>query len=275
MQTKKIGLIGAAAVFASLSLFGGPSVNADWSAPPDDGLADTSSSVPTNLWCAWYVNGMTADVALYPIAGLTKSQIENIVATPIVDADLTEYDGSTLLLTGYALDSEVLVSGYAEGGTPYVSDRKTALNVPIPSDLYDCSWYNAEQGFESNVSVVSAEQQGNQTFVATVNGAADTGMDFGLTDAADDGIAITYSQDPDSNCDADFLLESGATIGDGVTSAKVLSVLYSASLDTTLTCQWDTEFKITMPAGKTPAAPGDDYSFTGPTLKTTVTLKTS
>lgn len=272
MQAKKIGLIGAAAVFASLSLFGGPSVNADWSAPPADGLADTTSSVPTNLWCAWYVTGMPLDVALYPIVGLTKSQIENILTTPILDADLTEYDGSSLLLTGYALDSEALVSGYTVGGTPYVSDRKTAENVSIPSDLYDCSWYNAEQGFESNVSVVSAEDLGNQTFVAKHGSVTDTGMDFGLTAASGDGIAITYSQDPDSNCDVDFVLESGAIIEDGSSTAKVLSVPSASGLDTTLTCQWDTKFQITMPLGLTPADPGADYTFTGPTIKTTVTL---
>jgi hypothetical protein len=200
MQTKKIGLIGAAAVFASLSLFGELSVNADWSAPPDDGLADTSSSVPTNLWCAWYVNGMTADVVLYPVAGLEKGDV-------VVDEDLSEYDGSSLDLTGYALNSEALVAGYL-GDAPEVSDRKTdnVLNSPDP---YDCSWYNAEQGFVSTVSVGT----GNQNFVATYGaGVADTGMDFGLSPASGDGITITYSQDPGTNCDGDFVLATGANI---------------------------------------------------------------
>jgi hypothetical protein len=270
MQTKKIGLIGAAAVFASLSLFGGPSVNADWSDAPADGLADTSSSVPTNLWCAWYVNGMTADVLLYPIEGLTKSQIENIADTPIVDADLTEYDGSSLDLTGYALNSEALVAGYL-GDAPEVSDRKTdnVLNSPDP---YDCSWYNAEQGFVSTVSVGT----GNQNFVATYGaGVADTGMDFGLSPASGDGITITYSQDPGTNCDGDFVLATGANIEDELATAEVLSVIYSSGLGTTLTCQWDTKFEVTMPSLLTPADPGADYTFTGPTLKTTVTLDPS
>jgi hypothetical protein len=268
MQAKKNGLIGAAAVFASLSLFGGLSVNAEadvppWSDAPENGLAETSSSVPTNLWCTWYVNGMDANVNLYPIDGLLKTDV-------IAEKVLTEYDGDALLLTGYALESEALVAGYL-GDAPEVSDRKTdnVLNSPDP---YDCSWYNAEQGFESNVSVVSADDEGNQTFVATVNGEPDTGMDFGLTSALGDGITITYSQEPGSNCDGAFLLEDGATIESGSSTAKVLSVVYSATLGTTLTCQWDTMFQITMPAGKTPASPGDDYSFTGPTIKTTVTL---
>ena len=270
MQTKKIGLIGAAAVFASLSLFGGPSVNADWTAPPDDANSDTSSSVPTNLWCAWYVNGMSADVTLYPIDGLTKSQIENISTTPIVDADLTEYDGSSLALTGYALNTEALVAGYL-GDAPLVSDRKTdnVLNTPDP---YDCSWYNAEQGFVSAVSVGT----GNPNFVATYGGVTDPGMDFGLTaEATGDGITITYSQDPDTNCDSDFILAPGATIEDETDTAEVLSVTYSSGLGTTLTCQWDTKFEVTMPAALTPADPGASYLFTGPTLKTTVTLDPS
>ena len=270
MQTKKIGLIGAAAVFASLSLFGGPSVNADWTAPPEDANSDTSSSVPTNLWCAWYVNGMSADVTLYPIEGLTKSQIENISTTPIVDADLTEYDGSSLDLTGYALNSEALVAGYL-GDTPEVSDRKTdnVLNSPDP---YDCSWYNAEQGFVSTVSVGT----GNQNFVATYGaGEADTGMDFGLSPASGDGITITYSQDPGTNCDEDFVLATGANIEDELATAEVLSVTYSSGLGTTLTCQWDTKFEVTMPSLLTPADPGAEYLFTGPTLKTTVTLSPS
>ena len=272
-ELKKIALIGAAGFFASLSLFGGIGASADWSDPPAEGTAETSSEVPTNLWCAWYVNGMDADVSLYPIAGLAKSQIEDILETPITDADLTEYDGSELVLTGYSLGTEALVAGYVASATPLVSDRKDELGVATSPDPYDCSWYNSEQGFTSTVSVDT--DAGNPNFVATYGATptADTGMNFGLTSVAGDGIAITFVQDPDINCDSDFTLANGAIIEDlVVTNLEVASVLYSAGLSTSLTCMWDTKFVVTMPSLLTPAAPGQKYSFTGPTLKTTVTL---
>jgi hypothetical protein len=71
-----------------------------------------------------------------------------------------------------------------------------------------------------------------------------------------------------------FALALSATIEDAdpLTTIEVASVLYSAELLTDLTCMWDTKFVVTMPSLLTPAAPGEKYSFTGPTLKTTVTL---
>jgi hypothetical protein len=278
-ELKKIGLIGAAGFFASLSLFGGIGASAevtpvDWSTPPADGEALTSSEVPTNLWCAWYVTGMDADVSLYPISGLEKSQIEDILSTPITDADLTEYDGSALELTGYSLGTEALVAGYVASDIPSISDRKDEFGDATSPDPYDCSWYNSEQGFTSTVSVDNAAGT-NPNFVAFYGATptADPGMDFGLT-GSDDGIAITFIQDPLENCDDGFALALSATIEDAdpMTTIEVASVLYSAELLTDLTCMWDTKFVVTMPSLLTPAAPGEKYSFTGPTLKTTVTL---
>ena len=268
-EIKKIGLIGAAGFFASLSLFGGIGASADWTTPPEDGAAETSSQVPTNLWCAWYVNGMDADVSLYPIADLAKSRIESIDDDPIVDADLTEYDGSALTLTGYSLGTEALVAGYVEGEFPSVSDRKDEEGTAIIDDPYDCSWYNSELGFTSTVSV---DALGYQNFVATHGeGIEDDGMNFGLT-GSDDAIAITFMQDPEDNCDSAFTLASNATIETVDDTNVVVSVPYLSDLSTSLTCMWDTQFVVTMPAGLMPAAPGADYSFTGPTLKTTMTL---
>ncbi len=268
----RVGLIGAAGFFASLSLFGGIGANANWEDEPEDGAAATSSEVPTNLWCAWYVIGMDADVSLYPIADLEKERIENFDENPIEDAELTEYDGSALTLTGYSLDTEALVAGYVSGALPTVSNRKNEDNVLIPDDPYDCSWYNAQQGFESSVSV---DPLANQNFVATYGiGVADEEMDFGLSGATGDGIAITFIKDPSDHCDVGFTLADGAIIEDNSgTAVEVAAVAYNSALATTLTCKWDTKFVIEMPAQLTPAAPGEKYSFTGPTLKTTVTLE--
>lgn len=272
-EIKKIGLIGAAGFFASLSLFGGIGASAadDWTSPPADGSAATSSDVPTNLWCAWYVNGMDADVNLYPIEGLTKERIEAEGTIAITDEAIQEYNGEALVLTGYSLDTEALVAGYELGATPRVSDRKDTDGIAISPDPYDCSWYNSELGFTSTVSVDTA---GNSNFVATYSGTPDDGMDFGLTGPAD-AIAITFMQDPVDNCDADFTLASNATIETVADTIGVASVPYSSLLSTSLTCMWDTQFVVTMPAGLMPAAPGADYSFTGPTLKTTMTLDVS
>jgi hypothetical protein len=274
-ELKKIGLIGAAGFFASLSLFGGVGASADWTTEPDDGTAETSSEVPTNLWCAWYVNGMSADVILYPITDLPKSEIEELAADPAYElAALEEYDGSELVLTGYSLGTEALVAGWQEGASPQVSDRKLD-GVLITDEIYDCSWYNSQLGFTSTVSV---EATGNQNFVATyVDGdgldAPDTKMDFGLdAGVSGDGIAISFVENPSTNCDADFALATSAIIEDATETSEVASVPYTDTLSTTLTCMWDTKFVVTMPSQLQPTAPGEQYSFTGPTLKTTVTL---
>ena len=128
-EIKKIGLIGAAGFFASLSLFGGIGASADWTTPPADGAAETSSQVPTNLWCAWYVNGMDADVSLYPIADLAKDRIELEGTIAITDPTIQEYNGEERVVTGYSLDTEALVAGYESGDTPEVSDPRK-LMVP-------------------------------------------------------------------------------------------------------------------------------------------------
>jgi hypothetical protein len=182
-------------------------------------------------------------------------------------------------IPGYAYSDrqrdELIESGLASGKKLKTEDvqRYKGLGEMNADELWETTMNPATRVL-LQVSVDDAAGT-NPNFVAFYGATptADPGMDFGLT-GSDDGIAITFIQDPLGNCDDGFALALSATIEDAdpLTTIEVASVLYSAELLTDLTCMWDTKFVVTMPSLLTPAAPGEKYSFTGPTLKTTVTL---
>ena len=226
-------LLTAAGALVALTVVSG--AQADWSGPSGSGDGGTSSTVSTNLWCTWYVNGVDGDISLTPTAGL--------------DA---EYEGESFPLAGSVNGQQALVAGWVDGETPTIATQ---------SD-YDCSWYNAEKGL-----LVKVTSTGSGFTAAAATGGDDNAMDFSLTDGP---IAVTYTENPDNSCSADWNLASGLTIdsnGDHVDAAKIL---YSDSMATNESCSWDTTYAVSIPAGKAPTYPGQDYEFTGPTLTTSV-----
>ena len=67
---------------------------ADWTDPSGSGDGGTSSTVSTNLWCTWYVNGVDGDIALTPTAGAEA-----------------EYEGESFPLAGSVDGQQALVAG--------------------------------------------------------------------------------------------------------------------------------------------------------------------
>lgn len=225
-------LLASSCVLVAMTVLG--TAQADWSGPDGGGEGGTSSSVSTNLWCTWYVNGVDGDIVLSPV---TEGQ---------------EYEGAPLDLSGSVLDQEALVAGWVEGATPTIDNQAD----------YDCSWYNAHKGLSVNVTSAGTG------FAATAaSGGPDDQMDFSL---AAGPIAVTYTENPDDACSADWTLSNGLTIDSDLDSVEAARIEYSNTMSKTEKCSWDTSYEVTIPGGKSPRYPGQNYSFEGPILTTSV-----
>ena len=225
-------LFTVAGALVALTVVGG--AHATWEDPSGSGEGDTASTVSTNLWCTWYVNGVDGDIALVPTAG--------------ADA---EYEGEDFPLSGRVDDQEALAAGWIAGETPTIATQSS----------YDCSWYNAEKGLLVKVTSVG------DGFTAVAETGADSNMDFALEDAP---IAVTYTENPDDACSADWHLADSLTIDSDGAHVDAAQIGYSGTMATDESCSWDTSYAVSIPGGKAPRYPGEDYTFTGPTLTTTV-----
>ena len=102
---------------------------------------------------------------------------------------------------------------------------------------------------------------------AVAESGADSDMDFTLAEAP---IAVTYTENPDDACSADWELASSLTIDSNGDHVDAAQIDYSGTMATDESCSWDTSYAVSIPGGKAPQHPGEDYTFTGPTLTTTV-----
>jgi hypothetical protein len=238
-------MIVTAGIIGSLAVFGSFGAGADWTEPNggDEIIgadATTQSEVPTNLWCTWYINGLDASITL---------------ASPNGGTD--EYEGEELLLTGTQADQEVLVAGYTAGESPAIADREPVGDA----DPYDCSWYNSEQGVKVTVTSAGA----GFSAVAALGG---DDLEMGWT-LAEEPIAVTYTADPDGSCSGWTVASALDITGDGA-SIDAAVFPYASVTETEEDCSWSSTFAVSMPAGMMPTYPGQNYTFTGPTLETSV-----
>ena len=230
-----VGLLASSGVLVGLSVLG--SAQADWTTPPDDESQGTTSEVATNLWCTWIVNGNDAAIALEPTV------------------EGAEYEGEEFDLEGAASDQEALVAGYVSGSNPTIADRTDG------TDEYDCSWYNNEKGLELTVT-----SSGGAFTSDTDAEGSDNSMGWLLSES---GISILYTPNPGDAC-AGWTLESDSVVNGDNVSTVVAQMPYSATMSTTEDCSWDTSYAVSIPANKEPASPGTAYTFTGPTLVSSV-----
>ena len=251
MRARKVvasSMIVTAGIIGSLAVFGGFGASADWT-DPNGGEeitgadATTQSEVPTNLWCTWYINGLDASITL---------------ESPNEGTD--EYEGETLLLTGTQADQEVLVAGYTAGASPSILDRAPE------SDDYDCSWYNSEQGVK-----VTVTSDGDGFSAEAAAGGPDSEMGWTLDEEA---IAVTYTANPDGSC-AGWTVASALDIDGDLATIDAAVFPYASVAETEEDCSWSSTFAVNMPAGMMPTYPGQTYTFTGPTLETSVVFLAS
>jgi len=210
--------------------------SADWTEPDGGGDSTTDSSVATDLWCTWYATGFSSTITLAGTEG-------------------AEYEGEEFTLTGSDDDQAALVSGYVVDADPTVGTQE------------DCSWYNAEKGL--TVSIVGS---GPGFTSDTEAEGADNSLGW---DLADSPLAVTFTEDPGDACSADWTLAPGLTIDADADSVDAAVIAYAADMSTTESCEWDTTFETAIPESLTPADPGATYTFTGPTLTTSLAFNSA
>ena len=135
-----------------------------------------------------------------------------------------------------------------------------------------CSFYGDYKGAQVKVS------WSGRTFTST----PDTSLNWYTSDKA---LTIAYA---DTGCSSDWITESSVTIdaefetGDDVIPAKILATSVDTALEyspsavsgaTFPSCGFSADYSTAIPSGKTPTAAGTTYSFTGPTLTSTLVLQ--
>ena len=207
---------------------------------------NASASADTLAACAWYVSGVDPSVSLTNTSGM-------------------EYVGDDYELTGSnSSDISIFFSGSDSADTR-------------------CSFYDDEKGVAVNVS---------WTGTTFAKGGGDASLDFQAGDALEnpannvDGQSsfnITYTAGAGS-CTGGWT--SGATeritgvATPPLTPASIADVDVATNFSPTLTggsatfasCNLNASYATWLPGGKTPSNPGSSYSFTGPTLTTTVVI---
>lgn len=231
-------LIGLAAV--TMAVFGFSGINTSIAATSVGGDASqdatTTASADTLPACSWYVTGLASSIAL-------------------TNGDDMEYVGNDYTLE--ATDEDITI---------FFSASDTANER--------CSFYDDEKGVAVEVSWVG------ESFTA---GGLDTSMDFAVNDALETEGNVTVDIVYAGECSADWIAGGTTSIGvdsSPLTPASITNTSVNDNYTPTLkggtatfaTCTLDASYSTKIPGGKTPLNPGTSYSFTGPTLTTTVTI---
>jgi len=209
-----------------------PNVN---NGTPVTQTATPSASTKTLPWCGWTIQGLPTSLTL-----LDKA---------VTGTAVSKYKGVAIDLEGSANDIKAFVGG---------SDSYNP-------DVDNCSWFNDsnKQGLSLTVSAASAK------FTASAaTGGADPKMDFSLSDSNKLNIVPSYGTD----CANGFSTDSALSVyGTNLTTTPVHTTNKS-DVTTVSACTWSLKYSTQIPGGLSPAYGDQTYTFTGPTLTTTVTV---
>ena len=204
---------------------------------------DNSASAETLAACGWYVSGVDDAVELSNSSGM-------------------EYVGNDYELSGQnSMPISIFFSG---SSTP---DTR-------------CSFYDDEKGVEVNVT---------WSGTSFTSDSSDHSLDFAAGNALEDEgsnggdpstFNITYAK---VGCNDDWTAGDSVKISDvaepPLTPASIANSAILSNYSPTLksgqsfaSCDLQASYSTWLPGGKTPANPGGSYTFTGPTLTTTVTI---
>lgn len=219
---------------------------------PADPNADTSAAVDTKELCIWYVSAVPGAVALTPAAG--------------VDA---LYDGAEMELTSGDTLSDVEI--FVSGNNPLA---ETAGTIDAHRD---CTFYGQNEGIAFKAELSGADE-GEEAFIATGGESAlDPEMDF--TQTAELPLLFDATNSESCRSGADGSEDNWSTDDLTSTSSGAVAATTIAGLtkDNTVAIQSDEDGEnsacvvsqvvtVSIPANQTPAYPGTNYSFAGPTL---------
>ena len=215
--------------------------------------ATTTSTVVTEEECTWYMLGAPSDFVMLP--GVDGA-----------GPDLIEYTGEALQLSA-TLASNLNV--YSSGN----------VNVGSATTNSECTFYG------NVVRPVVTMSVTDTIFDATYGGTDDNTLDF-TADAADDTFAITLTADAQCSTDgwnvaSPGFYDDGSTPVLSVTAMDLplVSVTSPVATDAGDRCKTTAmAASVTIPAagaGVKPASPGATYTWTGPTVTTTLSTSGS
>ena len=238
MKNKKLAATLALPVSALLIILGTQSGVGAFATGIDGEAATpitTAASADTILQCGWRISGVESTISL-------------------ANAEPTlEYVGTEYALAGSDTGILIHLSGDATEGTR-------------------CSFYNDYKGAQVKVSWDGT----------TFTGSPDNSLGWSVTDVA---LGITYS---DATCVPAWITEEALTINaEFVPAGEVVpAAILAASVDTSAeyspdavtgatfpSCGFSASYSTAIPSNKTPSSPGATYTFTGPTLTSTLVLE--
>lgn len=244
----KGGLIAALAgtgLIVSLGLGSGVVANATGVDDDTAQGATTDSTVLTEEQCTWFMIGAPTTITMVP--GFEPDD----PSTPL------EYTGGDLAISAdLANDINVYSSGNLGTGTA-TTNSECSFYTPVTAPVI--SWSITDANFDA-------------TYGAST---ADTNLDFELSsslpltiDLQNKAAGATAAQCDDSFEVNDLDLFLGALTGVGMTIPTVADVTSPVATDAGDRCVTSVTVGTTIPAITTqPAAPGVDYTWTGPTLQ--------
>jgi hypothetical protein len=235
-------LVGASALSAGVSYSDDTAEdsNADFSA--------TTSTVDSQEKCTWYLTGIQASISLEVSSGGTDDK----------------YDGTEMTLEKEA-ETDLTV---------YTSGNQGTGNADANSE---CTFYNAKTGVSVSNSIATYAVTAADTI------AADTNMNYSLSSS--NPLKVTYTKTTCwNNSSADqptnewtFNASAIDMYSEGFSSGSVMSLALADTLQVNATslserCSASSVYQLKIPADKEPTHPGDNITFTGPSVVFDVTL---
>jgi hypothetical protein len=163
-------------------------------------------------------------------------------------SNATKYQGVAYPLVGQTSNVEI-----------YVSNPLLTISPTEPSN---CSWYGTAKG-----GSVTVTTDADPKFTSSREGfALDNSMGFDL-DPSNKLVGLAAAIE---SCDG-WTTVTLADVFTGTTSSTPIAL--AAGATTTISkCTYSVAYSTTIPAGKTPFAPGVDYALVGPSMTTTLLI---
>lgn len=244
------GLIAALGMGSSLA-----AVAEQGTSDTDPVVSSTSSEVLTEEACTWYMLGAPSAISL--AAGFESDGAGGFTTVP------QEYVGQDLVVSSALGDtSDLSLNVYQSGNFTPGSATTTS----------ECTFYSP-----TNAPVITftvADTDFDATYGA---GTADTTQNFTASETKPLSVGLVGQ-----NCDAKWTVSSATSLystvltGMGMTIADTSDVTVPAAADAGDRCVSDMTVSTTIPGGMgEPAAAGQTYTWTGPTLQIIRTTHTT
>jgi len=254
MSSKFFGkaIAGAAAVLASVGLaFSISGISIATAA----GAIGSSATVATVPQCVWQINGASETIPLdhseFAADGHTK------------------YVGQDFGLSGAGANTVKVFVGPAAASA-------------VSTDADNCAWYGVTNSAGSGANVTYSLPTSPAFTSVASTAPTDNSLGFSLDGAVTTGshtsrLAVALTKSDCTNAAAVLPLvslwdglDSADLFGSGATLSLKAAELAKSKTSTSSSCTWTTKLSTYVPGGKTPAHDADTYTFTGPTVTTTL-----